>query len=73
MQKSPEDLSGTFYLQYSFLQRKSQNNVQNTKTKRQSLTIAEATCCNGARIGVTGLRVCFYSLRKTTSSSYTEV
>ena len=25
MQKSPEDLSGTFYLQYSFLQRESQN------------------------------------------------
>ena len=67
MQKSPEDLSGTFYLH-------SQNyNVQNTQTKRQSVTIAVATCCNESRKSVMGLRVCFYSLRKTTSSLYTEV
>ena len=36
MQKSPEDLSVTFYLQYSFLQRESQN-IMSKITKQKAI------------------------------------
>ena len=41
MQKSPEDLSGTFYLQYSFLQRDSQNIMSKIPKQKGNLKLLQ--------------------------------